>query len=180
MNALRGTGRCVGGGFEQPPLAGPFARVHRPMFHAPSLPRPGWRLEGGRFGVGLAANLDLAVDELLTSDLSQFAQATDYDTCWAARLTNADGSLAYPHLLQALKERQHPDGSWGSRIPYSHDRMLSTLAVVLLLSLFAERKRDREPCLARAAYIWRPASGLEHDVHPTVGFEMILPALLWG
>ena len=30
--------------------------------------------------MGLAANLDLAVDELLTSDLSQFAQATDYDS----------------------------------------------------------------------------------------------------
>jgi len=148
------------------------------MFHAPSLPRPGWRLEGGRFGVGLAANLDLAVDELLTSDLSQFAQATDYDTCWAARLTNADGSLAYPHLLQALMERQHPDGSWGSRTAYVHDRMISTLAVVLLLGLVGKRKRDREQGSAGVGYIWRQASRLEHDVHPTVGFEMILPALL--
>ena len=135
-------------------------------------------MEGGRFGVGLGANLDLAVDELLTSDLSQFAQATDYDTCWAARLTNPDGSLAYPHLLEALMERQHPDGSWGSRTAYVHDRMISTLAVVLLLGLVGKRKRDREQGSAGVGYIWRQASRLEHDVQPTVGFEMILPALL--
>ena len=135
------------------------------------------RQEGS--GVRLAAHVDFGVDELLMSDLSQFAQATDYDTCWAARLTNGDGSLAYPHLLQALTERQHPNGSWGSRIPYSHDRVLSTIAVVLLLSRFGYRRRDREQCSAGERYIWRQASELEHDVHPTVGFEMILPALLW-
>src|SRR4028118_1781062 len=118
MNEFHGTGRCVG-------------KVDRPMFYAPSLPRPGWRLEGGRFGMGFAAHLNVAVDELLNENLSQFAQATVYDTCWAARLPNADGSLAYPHLLQALRDRQHPDGSWGSRIPYSPDRMLGTLAGVL-------------------------------------------------
>ncbi len=129
-------------------------------------------------GVGLAGYVNYAVDELLMSDLSQFAQATDYDTCWAARLTNGNGSLAYPHLLQALTGRQHPDGSWGSRTPYSHDRVLSTLAVVLLLSLFGNRGRDRGQCSAGVRYIWRQASELEHDVHPTVGFEMILPALL--
>jgi halimadienyl-diphosphate synthase len=147
----------------------PFLSARRALF--------GDTRSGGS-GVGLAAYLDFAVDELLTTDLSQFAQATDYDTCWAARLTNADGSLAYPHLLQTLTERQHPDGSWGSRIPYSHDRVLSTLAVVLLLSLFGSRKRDHEQRSAGVRYIWRQASELKHDVHPTVGFEMILPALL--
>lgn len=126
----------------------------------------------------LAAYVNEAVDELLRADLSQFTQATVYDTCWAARLTNEDGSLAYPHLLQALIERQHPDGSWGSRVPYVHDRVLSTLAVVLLLRRFGHRKRDREQCSAGERYICRKACDLEHDVHPTVGFEMILPALL--
>ena len=124
-----------------------------------------------------AAHLNVAVDELLKEDLSQFAQATDYDTCWAARLTNEDGSLAYPHLLQALRDRQRPDGSWGSRTAYVHDRVLSTLAI-LLLSRFENRRHNRDQWAAGEQYIWQQAQELEHDIHPTVGFEMILPALL--
>jgi hypothetical protein len=127
--------------------------------------------------VRLAAYLNVAVDDLLKADLSQFDQATVYDTCWAARLTNEDGSLAYPHLLQALIEQQHPDGSWGSRVPYVHDRILSTLAV-LLLGRLGQHEHNREQWSAGERYIWQQAEELEHDVHPTVGFEMILPALL--
>jgi hypothetical protein len=56
--------------------------------------------------------------------------------------------------------------------------VLSTLAVVLLLSRFGNRRRDYEQCAAGERYIWRHAGKLEHDVHPTVGFEMILSALL--
>jgi halimadienyl-diphosphate synthase len=128
-------------------------------------------------GVRFAAQLNVAVDELLRADLSQFTQATVYDTCWAARLTNEDGSLAYPHLLQALIDQQHPDGSWGSRTPYVHDRVLSTLAT-LLLSRFEKRRHNHEQWAAGERYIWQQVQKLEHDIHPTVGFEMILPALL--
>ncbi len=125
-----------------------------------------------------AAYLDFAVGELLKEELSQLTQASDYDTCWAARLTNEDGSLAYPHLLEALAERQHPDGSWGSQIPYVHDRLLSTLAVVLLLRRHGHRQRDREQRLAGERYIWQHVGQLHYDAHKPVGFEMILPTLL--
>lgn len=47
----------------------------------------------------LSTYLDLSVDELLQMEGPHLIRATDYDTCWAARLTNPDGSLAYPHLL---------------------------------------------------------------------------------
>lgn len=125
----------------------------------------------------LAAYLGFAVDELLREDPS-LTQPTDYDTSWAARLTNEDGSLAYPHLLETLTERQHPDGSWGSRVPYIHDRLLSTLAVVLLLRRFGHRRQDKEQRLAGQRYIWQNASRLYHEPHKPVGFEMILPTLL--
>ncbi len=128
--------------------------------------------------MSLIAYLNSAVDELLSEDLSQLAQVTDYDTCWAARLTEEDGSLAYPHLLEALTERQRPDGSWGGQIPYVHDRLLSTLAVVLLLKRFGRRRHDQEQRLAGERYIWQHASRLHHDAHRTIGFEMILPSLL--
>jgi halimadienyl-diphosphate synthase len=126
----------------------------------------------------LAAYLDFAPDELLTVGASQVLPPTDYDTSWAARLTNEDGSLAYPHLLQTLTDRQHRDGSWGSLVPYVHDRLLSTLAVVLLLSRFGGRQRDREQRLAGERYIWQHLDQLHHDAHRTIGFEMILPALM--
>lgn len=126
----------------------------------------------------LSAYLDLAVEELLRSDLSYLTQATDYDTSWAARLRDESGGLAYPELLQGLVERQHPDGSWGGRIPYGYDRLLTTLSVVILLARFGDRRRDEEARLAGERYVWRQVGRLDHSANPTVGFEMILPTLL--
>jgi halimadienyl-diphosphate synthase len=126
----------------------------------------------------LSTYLHFAVDELLESDLSYLSRTADYDTCWAARLTNEDGRLAYPYLLDELLGRQHPDGSWGSREPYGYDRLLTTLAVVLLLARSGGRQRDKEQRLAGQRYIWQQAAELDLGVHPTVGFEMIVPTLL--
>lgn len=126
----------------------------------------------------LPAYLDFAADELLRMDMPQPIQPTDYDTCWAARLTKPDGSLAYPDLLRWLVERQHPDGSWGSQVPHIHDRILTTLSVVLLLARFGHRQQDRTQQLAGERYVWQHAGRLHHDAHRTVGFEMILPTLL--
>ena len=128
--------------------------------------------------VDLATYLDSAMNKLLRADLSHLSRASDYDTSWAARLINEDGSLAYPHLIHCLTKRQNSDGSWGGRIPYAHDRLLSTLAVVLLLSRFGHRQRYHEQRLAGERYIWRHAGDLQEDFEPTAGFELILPALL--
>jgi len=126
----------------------------------------------------LSAYLDFAVEEILRMEDPCPIQLTDYDTCWVARLTNPDGTLAYPDLLRHLLSRQRPDGSWGSQISYVHDRLLTTLAIVLLLTRFGHRQQDRTQRLAGERYIWQHANKLSHDVHRTVGFEMILPTLL--
>jgi halimadienyl-diphosphate synthase len=128
--------------------------------------------------VHLSAYLNFAVGELLRSELSHLTQTTDYDTSWAARLRNADGSLAYPGLLEGIVNRQHPDGSWGGRIPYAYDRVLTTLSVVLLLARVGSREQDQEQRAAGERYIWLNAAALEREPHRTVGFEMILPTLL--
>jgi halimadienyl-diphosphate synthase len=128
--------------------------------------------------VSLALYLDSEVDRLLKADFSQPTRVTDYDTSWAARLTNEDGSLAYPDILEKLSERQRSDGSWGSRIHYVHDRLLSTLSVILVLSSFGSRQRDREQLQAGVRYIWQHVSRLRYDAHRTIGFEMLLPTLL--
>lgn len=111
-------------------------------------------------------------------DDPQPIQPTDYDTCWAARLTNPDGTLAYPHLMDYLTDRQHPDGSWGSQISHTHDRVLTTLAIVLLIARFGSRQRDKARQTEGQRYIWRHTSEIYRETHRTVGFEMILPALL--
>lgn len=126
----------------------------------------------------LSSYLDFAVGELLQMEERQFVQPTPYDTCWAAGLTNKDGTLAYPRLLSWLMRRQHPDGSWGSQVPYVHDRLLTTLAVVLLLARVGHRRQDQRQRLAGERYIWRQAGNLYHDAERTVGFEMIIPTLL--
>ena len=128
--------------------------------------------------MSLTAYLDFVVDELLQADFSQPTQVTDYDTSWAARLTNEDGSLAYPSSLEKLREHQHSDGSWGSKISYVHDRLLSTLAVVLLLSRFGRRNHDEKQRLAGERYIWQHISQLHYDAHRTIALEMLLPSLL--
>jgi halimadienyl-diphosphate synthase len=126
----------------------------------------------------LSAYLNFAAEELLRSELSYLTQVTDYDTSWAARLTNGDGSLAYPDLLEELASRQHPDGCWGGRVPYGYDRLLTTLSVVLLLARVGSRHRDHEQRAIGERYVWQHADKLEREVHRTVGFEMILPTLL--
>jgi halimadienyl-diphosphate synthase len=125
-----------------------------------------------------SAYLNFAVDELLRMEIPQPIQPTAYDTYWAARLTNPDGALSYPDLLPWLMDRQHPDGSWGSRVPYIHDRILTTLAVVLLLARFGHRQQDELQRRAGEHYIWQHVGRLHYDAHKPVGFEMILPTLL--
>jgi halimadienyl-diphosphate synthase len=126
----------------------------------------------------ISAYLDHAVRSILRVEAARPIQPTDYDTCWVARLTNPDGTLAYPDLLWRLLERQHPDGSWGGRIPYTHDRLLTTLAIVLLLVRFGHRQHDHAQLRAGERYIWQHARNLQYEAHRTVGFEMILPTLL--
>ena len=126
----------------------------------------------------LSAYLDYAVRSVLRVEAARPIQPTDYDTCWVARLANPDGTLAYPDLRWRLLERQRPDGSWGGTIPYAHDRLVTTLAIVLLLARFGRRQRDKAQLLAGQSYIWQHARTLRYEAHRTVGFEMILPTLL--
>jgi halimadienyl-diphosphate synthase len=131
-----------------------------------------------RGGAHLSAYLENSVEDILKIEAPRPIQPTDYDTCWVARLTNPDGSVAYPDLLEQMLERQHPDGSWGGTIPYAHDRILTTLAIVLLLARSGRRQRDHAQRLAGERYIWQHARKLRHEAYRTVGFEMILPTLL--
>ena len=114
---------------------------------------------------------------LLDRHLSHPLQATDYDTSWALRLTNRDGHPSYPALTERMLGRQRPDGSWGSQVPHVHDRLLTTLSMVIALALLGDR-RSEEARAGGKRYLSEHAGDLGDDADRTIGFELIFPALL--
>lgn len=125
-----------------------------------------------------------ALRELLGTVGSGRIEPTAYDTAWVARVPHPDdpGRPAYPEALDWLLARQHPDGSWGARINYHYDRVLSTLAAMLTLAQWQTRYASPDAWTseleAAQRSIWRHVSGLRRDPYDTIGFELILPALL--
>lgn len=115
----------------------------------------------------------------LVRNLDGRMNASAYDIAWLARLPSDDGKSArWPDLITWLLEHQWPDGSWGSEIPYYHDRILCTL-----MAIVAMKERGSGPAVALAVrngenYIWRNLHFLHHDPIELVGFELIFPTLL--
>jgi hypothetical protein len=97
---------------------------------------------------------------------------------WLKGKQSVETGQTHPSSLEKLSEHQHSDGSWGSKISYVHDRLLSTLAVVLLLNRFGRRNHDDKQRLAGERYIWQHIGQLHYDAHRTIALEMLLPSLL--
>jgi halimadienyl-diphosphate synthase len=120
-----------------------------------------------------------AAGELLGSLHGGSMSETAYDTAWVARVVDPgkSGALAFPAAVSWLVRHQHPDGSWGGKVPVVHDRVVSTLAAVIAL---AELPGTGHPArVARGvAYLKKALSKLEGDFVETVGFELIMPSLL--
>jgi halimadienyl-diphosphate synthase len=120
-----------------------------------------------------------AAGELLGGLQSGSMSETAYDTAWVARVldTGKPGTLAFPAAASWLVRHQHPDGSWGGKVPMVHDRVVSTLAAVLAL---AELPGAGHPArVARGvAYLAKALPKLDGDCAETVGFELIMPSLL--
>ena len=102
-----------------------------------------------------------------------------YDVAWMARLPAEGGDGArWPELVEWLIEHQWPDGSWGGRIPYYHDRLLCTLSAIVALKERGSGERVEKAVEQGVRYIWRKAHFLHYDPIELVGFELILPTLL--
>ena len=104
---------------------------------------------------------------------------TAYDTAWLARIpAEHDHNVsAFPEALNWIRHNQRCDGSWGAEAEFAHDRVISTLVAILALVERGEADRDQRAVEAGLRYIWEIADQLESE-HETIGFEVILPALL--
>jgi halimadienyl-diphosphate synthase len=104
---------------------------------------------------------------------------TAYDTAWLARVpAEYDcGVPAYPEAIGWLRQNQNQDGSWGSEVEYVHDRVISTMAVILALAKWSDDGQDAHAVERGLKYIREKTDQLEQE-HETIGFEVILPTLL--
>lgn len=106
-----------------------------------------------------------------------------YDTAWIARLGEIHYELSN-NALAWLSEHQLSDGSWGAASPYYyHDRVISTLAAMIVLMRRGRRNQDRKQLedglLALERITHGATRGLQADPNgATVGFEMIAPTLV--
>ena len=115
----------------------------------------------------------------LVKGLDGRMNASPYDTAWLARLpSDHTGEARWPDLVDWLLEHQWLDGSWGSAIPYFHDRILCTLMAIIALREKSAGVRADAAIRQGEGYIWRNFHFLHHDPVELVGFELIFPTLL--
>jgi halimadienyl-diphosphate synthase len=130
-----------------------------------------------------SASWSTELRNLLTTIGSGCIAPTAYDTAWVARVPDRDDPSrpAFPEALDWLLARQQADGSWGTRLNYHHDRVLSTLVAALTLAHWQDEfGADVWPGRLEAAQraIWRDVPGTRNDPYDTIGFELIVPTLL--
>jgi halimadienyl-diphosphate synthase len=128
-------------------------------------------------------DINAEIEKLLREIGPGRMSSTAYDTSWVARLGEIDRELS-TNALSWLCEHQLPDGSWGAAEPfYYHDRVISTLAAMIALTYQGRRAQDKvqieRGLLALENITGGATIGLAADPNgATVGFEMIVPALV--
>jgi len=163
----------------------PFVTDYR-MPDMDSMTLPGPALFPYRTGVhpgqlrGIKPDLKSDARQLL-NELDQTAMSnTAYDTAWVARVPSAiDSSTpAFPKALNWLRRNQYPNGSWGAKIEYYHDLVISTLAAIIALARQRDDPQDAKAIRHGENFVRRNIQNLHRDPYETVGFELILPTLL--
>lgn len=119
-----------------------------------------------------------AIDRLTAVQTRSIA-STPYDTAWVAAIPHPldRRDPRFPSALNWICQHQWPDGSWGSAIPYLHDRIICTLAALIPLVCYGRRHSDYAQVLRGERYLWQNAQLLEHYPCELVGFELLLPTL---
>lgn len=124
-----------------------------------------------------------ALKQVGTSQMSQ----SPYDLGWLLRLPAGRQGLPnsknlkkprYVQIISWLKDSQYKDGSWGGQIPFAHDRVISTLSVIVGLSRWPldQKWRGRIAKAVKAVEFY--FKKLLNEPEATVAFELLFPKLL--
>lgn len=113
-------------------------------------------------------------------EVARAIASTPYDTGWVAAIPHPGDRRdpRFPTALNWITQNQWADGSWGSEIPYLHDRIICTLAALIPLARFGRRRSDKQQLRRGERYLWQNAHLIEEFPCELVGFELLLPALV--
>lgn len=103
-----------------------------------------------------------------------------YSTAWVAMVPDAAdlSRPAWPQALEYLRLHQLADGGWGEpAICFAHERLLATLAAILAFATWNEPADARYIARGLEA-VHRYTDYLLSESEPSIGFELLLPALL--
>ncbi|MCK5122765.1 MAG: hypothetical protein KAQ87_01285 [Candidatus Pacebacteria bacterium] len=103
-----------------------------------------------------------------------------YDTAWVARIPDSKNPKKpmFPRALNWIVSNQYPNGSWGGKIEYYHDRIICALSAIVALNKYNDSKKYQREIEKGEKYINSNIKNLKKDNYLTVSFELLFPALL--
>ncbi len=128
----------------------------------------------------LTLNVESRVEALLEILIQTYSHVGSgaYETAWLARLHPYYPEYGFDSALNWLRANQHGDGSWGSPIFHYHDRIISTLSAMIALREVGKETGDEERIKLAERFLWRNSTKLHHDAMDTIGFQVLIVALL--
>ncbi len=118
-------------------------------------------------------NLGEETSQLLLNLKLGFSPGISYDTAWVASL-----DTVFPKSFDWIIRSQKIDGSWGGSIEYFHDRIISTLASIVVFSK-KHRKYELNSLVEKGEeYISKNLNNIKKEKHETIGFELLFPTLI--
>ncbi len=120
-----------------------------------------------------------ALDTLLNSlgEGKSHTSSTAYDTAWTAQMIPHFPNMGFDASLSWLRHHQHQDGSWGGSILHYHDRIVSTLSAIIALEKLGY-PADKPRVAAGIRFLWHNVDKLRHDADDTIGFPLLIAALI--
>src|SRR6266568_7067731 len=101
-----------------------------------------------------------------------------YDTAWIARLAPQFPNSGFDQAVNWLRERQHPDGSWGSEVMHYHDRTICTLSAIIALKMSGDRAEDEARVREGEDFLWRHFGQLYLDANDTGNFQGLIALMI--
>lgn len=127
----------------------------------------------------IQTKLETWIDELLSVLGEGRMNSVPYDTAWIGILSKKFPQHGFDDALNWLRLRQHKDGTWGAKLYYYHDRVISTLMAIIALSKAGgDQPLDSERIKWGESALWRLNGRLHLDPSETIAYPVLTVSLL--